>query len=697
MFKPVFLLSVAGVALSACSMTSTVAAPAPTVVAPVAVVAPPAPKPDIGTWGFDVEGMDRSVLPGDDWGQFANGTYLKTLEIPADRASYGMFTKLRDLSQARTREIIEAAAASGGAPGSEAQKVGDYYASFMDEAAIEALGAAPLLADLAKVTAIKTKSQLARAFAEEFKVNGPTPFNGFINQDAKDPDVYIPYLLQDGLGLPDRDYYLVDKPSFVDARAKYVSHIAKMLVLAGTSEADAAAKAKSIYDLEKRIAQVHWNRVDSRDSDKTYNKWMLSEFGKKAPGFDWKAFFDQAGIGTQAAMIVAQPSAFKGIAGLVASQPLAVWKDWLTYQTISDRAPLLPKAFVDQNFAFKGTVLNGTPQLQPRWKRGSDAVTGALGEALGQLYVAKYFPTEAKSQADDLVKNIIAAMDDRLSKLDWMADETKVKAKAKLAAFTPKIGYPATWRDYSALNIVKGDAYGNAKRAIQFEYNRNIAKLGAPIDRGEWFMTPMTVNAYANPGLNEIVFPAAILQAPFFDPKADPAVNYGGIGAVIGHEIIHHFDDQGRKYDATGKLTEWWTPEDVKRFTALTDKVVAQYAEYEPLPGTKVNGGLTLGENMADLAGVTIALDAYRKSLGGKEAPVIDGMTGEQRFFLGFSQVWRQKYRDASLQAQLATDPHTPGHFRPYVVRNLDAWYTAWGAAAGQKLYLTPEQRIRVW
>ena len=697
MLKHILMLSAASIALSACSMTKMAAAPAPVAVAPVAEAAPPAPKPDIGAWGFDVDGMDRSVKTGDDWVQFANGTYLKTLEIPADRSNYGMFTRLRDLSQSRTREIIEAAAASGGAPGSEAQKVGDYYSSFMDEAAIEALGSAPLMADLAKVSAIKTKTQLARLFADEFKVNGPTPFNGFINQDAKNPDVYIVYLGQDGLGLPDRDYYLVNKPSYVEARAKYVAHIAKMLELAGTPTADAASKAKGIYELERQIAMVHWNRVDSRDSDKTYNKWALTEFAKNAPGFDWKAYFDAAGIGAQPAIIVEQPSAFKGIAALVASKPLSVWKDWLTYQTISDRAALLPKAFVDENFAFKGTALSGTPQIQPRWKRGSDAVTGALGEALGQLYVTKYFPPEAKSQADDLVKNIIAAMDERLGKLEWMADETKVKAKAKLAAFTPKIGYPSAWRDYSALTIVKADAYGNAKRAVLFEYDRNIAKLGAPIDRAEWFMTPMTVNAYANPGLNEIVFPAAILQAPFFDPKADPAVNYGGIGAVIGHEISHHFDDQGRKYDATGKLTEWWTPEDVKRFTALTDKVVAQYGAYEPLPGSKVNGGLTLGENMADLAGVTIALDAYHKSLGGKDAPVIDGLTGDQRFFLGFSQVWRQKYRDASLQAQLATDPHTPGHFRPYVVRNLDAWYAAWGAAAGQKFYLPPEQRIKVW
>lgn len=699
MLKHILMLSAASLTLAACSMTRTASAPAAAAPAPVAVVEapPPAPKPEIGTWGFDLAGMDRSVTTGDDWGRFANGTYLKNVEIPADRSNYGMFTKLRDLSQARTREIIEAAAASGGAPGSEAQKVGDYYASFMDEATIEAKGLAPLKPDLDRVSAIKTKTQLAKAFADEFKVGGATPFNGFVNQDAKAPDTYIVYLFQSGLGLPDRDYYLVDKPNYVDARAKYQLHVAKMLELAGTPAADAAAKAKNIYELERQIAKVHWNRVDSRDDDKTYNKWAMADFAKKAPGFDWKAFLTEAGVGSQPSFIVAQPSAFKGMSALVASTPLTVWKDWLAFQVISDRAPVLPKAFVDENFAFKGTVLSGTPKIQPRWKRGTDAVTGALGEALGQLYVAKYFPPEAKAQADDLVKNIIAAMDDRLGNLTWMADETKVKAKAKLAAFTPKIGYPSKWRDYSALTIVKDDAYGNAERASLFEYNRNLAKLGAPIDRTEWFMTPMTVNAYANPPMNEIVFPASILQPPFFDPNADPAVNYGGIGAVIGHEISHHFDDQGRKYDLTGKLTDWWTAEDVKRFTALTDKVVAQYGEYEPLPGFKVNGGLTLGENMADLAGVTIALDAYHKSLGGKEAPVIDGLTGDQRFFLGFAQIWRQKYRDASLQQQIATDPHTPGHFRPYVVRNLDAWYAAWGAKPGEKYYLAPDQRIKVW
>ncbi len=651
--------------------------------------------PAIGTWGFDEAGMDRAVKPGDDFVAFGGGTYLKALEIPADRSNYGMFTKLRDLSQERTRRIIEAAAASSGGPGSASQKVGDYYASFMDEAAIEAKGLAPLKSELDAIAAISSKAELARAFGLAMRSYGAGPFQHFVNQDEKAPDQYILYLFQGGLGLPDRDYYLVDNPKFVETRSKYVEHAARMLTLVGVTDAD--AKARAIYDLELAFARVHWSRVDSRDSDKTYNKWERADFASKAPGFDWAAFFDAAGVGAQPAFIVAQPSSIAGMAKVMADAPLAVLKDWYTLHTLKDAAPLLSKAFVDENFAFNGTVLSGVPENQPRWKRGVDAVGSAMGEAVGELYVAEYFPPEAKAKADAMVKNIIAAMDERLAKLSWMTPETKAKARAKLASFTPKIGYPDKWIDYSALEVVRGDAYGNARRAAEFEYNRNLAKFGRPIDRAEWFMTPQTVNAYANPTMNEIVFPAAILQPPFFDPNADPAVNYGGIGAVIGHEIVHHFDDQGRKYDPTGKLTDWWTETDVKNFKALTDKVVAQYGAYEPLPGAKVNGELTLGENIADIAGLVVAYEAYQKSLGGKPAPVINGWTGDQRFFLGYSQIWRQKYRDAQLQQQLATDPHTPGHFRPRAVRNLDAWYAAFGVKAGEVLYLPPDGRIRIW
>ncbi len=691
------LLAGAGLlALSACSAMRK-EPPATVAAAPIAPPAAPAPKPELGTYGYDASGMDRSVAPGDDFYKYVNGGWAKVTEIPADRASYTMFARLDDLSKERTRTIIEDAAKVQAAPGSSIQKVGDYYASFMDEGAIEAKGVAPLAADLARVDAIKTRGDFARAVGMEQRANGATLFAMGVGQDDKSPETYIPNFYQAGLGLPDRDYYLVDNPKFVETRAAYKAHISKMLMLAGVPEAVAATKADAIFRFEAKIAAVHWTRVDSRDSDKTYNRWSAADFVRKAPGFDWKAYMAANGLSGETTFLVAQPSAYTGMAKLVAATPVATLKDWLAYHVIADRAPVLPKAFVDEDFAFNGTVLSGQPQLQPRWKRGVDQVNGAMGEAVGELYVARYFTPKAKAEADELVHNLIVAMDDRLSRLEWMAPETKAKARAKLASFNPKIGYPDKWRDYSALTIVRGDAYGNAVRAAEFEYDRGLKKLGAPLDRGEWFMTPMTVNAYANPTMNEVVFPASILQPPFFDPNADPAVNYGGIGAVIGHEISHHFDDQGRKYDPKGALADWWTAEDVKRFKAYTDRVEAQYAGYEPLPGMHVNGGLTLGENMADLAGVTVALDAYHKSLNGEPAPVIDGLTGDQRFFLGFGQVWRAKYREANLRNRLTTDPHTPGNWRPYVVRNLDAWYSAFDVKPGQKYYLTPEQRIKVW
>ncbi len=692
----ILLSGVALLALAACAERTPV--PKVAVGSPAASTATKAAaRPAIGAWGFDLAGMDLTVAPGDDFVTYAGGGYLKTLEIPADRSNYGMFTRLRDLSQERTRALIEAAATSGGAPGSEAQKVGDFFASFMDEAAIEARGLSPLQPQLDRIAGLSDKSAFARLLGDMQRSYGPSFAPFYVNQDAKAPDRYIAYLVQDGLGLPDRDYYLVDNPKFTAVRTQYLAHISRMLELVGVPAAQAGRRARAIMALEHDIARVHWNRVDSRDDDKTYNKWTLGDFARKAPGFDWQGYFAAAGLDGQEALIVAQPSSMIGMARLVRARPLAVWKDWLLLHTLKDSAPVLPKAFVDEDFAFDGTVLTGQPENQPRWKRGVDAVNGALGEAVGKLYVARHFPPEAKAAADKLVANLIAAMDARLANLTWMTPETKAKARAKLAAFTPKIGYPAKWRDYSALNVVRGDAFGNAERAACFEYERNLAKLGRAVDRDEWFMTPMTVNAYANPTMNEIVFPAAILQPPFFDPAADPAVNYGGIGMVIGHEISHHFDDQGRKYDAEGRLSDWWTAEDVARFKRHTDQVVAQYGTYAPLPGVHINGALTLGENIADLAGLTVAYDAYRRALDGQDAPILDGMTGDQRFFLGFAQVWRHKYRDAALQQQLATGPHTPGHFRPYVVRNLDAWYGAFNVQPGQRYYLPPDARIRVW
>ena len=664
----------------------------------VALVAGPAiaaDKPELGSFGFDEAGMDKSIKPGDDFVAYTSGTYLKNLQIPADRSNYGMFTKLRDLSQERTRTIIEDAAKTTAAPGSNAQKVGDFYASFMDEAAIEAKGLSPMKAELDAIAAVKDKAELARLVGDASREGVTSPIGITVIQDLKDPTIMSAYVGQGGLGLPDRDYYLDDKnPRFVAARDKYKAFIAELLTLAGYD--NVPARAAAIYDLEVKIAKVHWTQVEQRQVDKIYNPVARADVANVYPGFEWTPFVTAAGLGSQNQLIVAQPSAVKGAAALFASEPLALWKDYLSFHALRGAANFLPKAYVDANFRMN-QVLSGQPEIQPRWKRAVDYSSAVLGEAVGELYVQKYFPPVAKAKADTMVKNIIAAMDMRLANLTWMDPKTKAAARDKLASFTPKIGYPDKWRDYSALQIVRGDALGNMRRASRFEYERELAKIGKPIDKSEWGMTPMTVNAYANPLWNEIVFPAAILQAPFFDPNADDAVNYGGIGAVIGHEITHHFDDQGRKFDKDGKLSDWWTKQDETRFKALTDKVVAQYGAYEPLPGRKINGELTLGENMADLAGVNIAYDAWKRSLGGKPAPVIGGWTGDQRFFLGFSQVWRQKYREPILNQLLTVDPHSPGHYRAYVVRNLDTWYNAFGVKPGEKYYLAPADRLNVW
>ena len=430
---------------------------------------------------------------------------------------------------------------------------------------------------------------------------------------------------------------------------------------------------------------------------KTYNPQAPAAWAAAAPGLEWAAFLAAAGVRGEKRLDVAQPTAFAGMSRLVTTQPLAVWKDYLALRTLKARAPVLAKAFVDENFAFNGTVLSGQQENQARWKRGVNGVNNTMGEAVGKLYVDKYFTADAKVKIDELVRNLLAAMGKRIDTADWMSAATKTEARAKLASFNPKIGYPDTWKDYSKLQVVAGDAVGNLDRANAFAYDRDLAKLGGPLDRGEWFMAPTVVNAYYNPPMNEIVFPAAILQPPFFDPQADPAVNYGGIGAVIGHEISHGFDDQGRQYDAKGVLRDWWTTEDGKAFEARAKRLVAQYNAYEPLPGSHINGELTLGENIADIAGLQIAYDAWKLSLGGKPAPVIDGMTGEQRFFLGYAQAWRGKRRDAATLAQLTSDPHSPSAERASTVRNMDAWYAAFGAKPGEKLYLAPGERVKIW
>ena len=646
-------------------------------------------RPRYGSFGFDAAGMDRAVAPGDSFYRYANGNWDRTTEIPADRSNFGMFIVLADLSQTRTRAILDEAARR---PGS---RIGDFYASFMDEAAVNRAGLTPLRPALARIQAIASRSDFAAEAGRLFRQGVTAPFNGYVNSDERNPNEMIARLTQSGLGLPDRDYYLRDEPALAEKRTAYQAYLAQLLTLAG--EQNAEARAAAVVAFERRIAETHWTRVENRDEERTYNKWPLARFASEAPGFDWARYFEATGLSGQTDILVSQPSAFTGTARIVGETPLEVLKDYMTLRLVDNAAPFLSQPFVDANFAFRGTVLNGTPENQPRWKRGVDLVTQAVSDDVSRIYVQRYFPPAAKRAADALVRNVIAAMDRRLAGLTWMAPETRARARAKLAAFTPKIGYPDRWRDYSTVRVSRTNLLQNIQNATEFEYQRNLDKLGRPVDRSEWGMTPMTVNAYANPVWNEIVFPAAILQPPFFDPNADPAVNYGGIAAVIGHEISHHFDDQGSHYDETGAMREWWTAEDRTRFNALTARLVAQYDAYEPLPGHHVQGALTLGENIADLAGLTVAYDAYRHSLNGREAPVIGGFTGDQRFYLGWAQVWRREYREANLLQRLLTDPHSPSEQRAAVVRNLDPWYSAFRPAPGSPLYLAPEQRVRIW
>nr|WP_295665913.1 M13 family metallopeptidase [Sphingomonas sp.] len=680
------LLLLSATALAGCAtMKAPDAAPAAEA---SAAATPMAAKPAYGTFGFDEAGMDRAVQPGDSFYNYTSGTWAKNTPIPADKSNYGSFNILSDLSEARTRGILDEQAKD------PSSKIGIAYSTYLDRAAIDAKGMAPIQPILTKIKGA-TKKTYSTLLGELSRDGIVGPIAGGVGQDDKNPNAYVFGIYQSGLGLPDRDYYLSSDAKLAAAKTAYEAHIAKMFTLAG--EANAAGRAKAIVAFETAIAKVSWTRIESRDATKTYNKMTVAQLQKLAPGIDFAAVFKAGGANTVTDVVVAQPSAVAAISKLVAAAPIGVLKDQLILKALTDFADVLPKPLDDENFAFNGTTLGGTPQQEERWKRAVQFTSGSMDDEVSKLYVAKYFPPETKAAADKLVKNIISAMDTRIDKLEWMAPATKVKAHAKLAAFTPKIGYPDRWKDYSALQIVAGDAFGNNIRANEWQHDYETAKLGKPVDRLEWGMTPMTVNAYANFGMVEIVFPAAILQPPFFDPAADPAVNYGGIGAVIGHELSHHFDDQGAKYDATGTLSDWWTPADVKNFGALTGKVVAQYDAYEPLRGMHVKGALTLGENMADLAGLTVAYDAYKKSLNGVAAPVIDGFTGDQRFYLGWAQVWRRSYREATLRQRLLTDPHSPSEQRASIVRNMDPWYGAFQPKPGEKLYLAPADRLKVW
>ena len=665
--------------------TSMLSAPALTRAEPAA---PAATVPIYGTFGFDTAGMDTTVAPGDNFFAYANGGWLKAVTIPADKSTYSMFSVLDDLSKQRTQDILKDELAN---PGS---RIGNAYASYLDLATVEAKGLAPIKPWLDHIRALSNKADYPALIAEAARngVDGPFRFN--VGQDDKDPETYIIGMGQSGLGLPDRDYYLTDSPRMATIRAAYVAHLAKLFDLAG--EANGVARAQAVMALETAIAHGHWTRVDSRDADKTYNRMTLAQLAAMAPGFDFSAMFRAVGQAPDH-VLVAQPSAFTAEARLIADADVAVLRDMLLLRSLDSFATYLPEAIAKESFAFNGTVLTGTPEREERWRRAVSFTTRALGEDVGKIYVARYFPPATKAAADALVHNIIDAMGTRIDALSWMAPETKVKAHEKLAAFTPKIGYPTQWRDYSGLEIRRDDLFGNALRSRQFEFAYDLGKLGKPIYRWEWDMTPMTINAYANFGMVEIVFPAAILQPPFFDPKADAAINYGGIGVVIGHELSHHFDDQGAKYDKSGKLTKWWTDADIAAFKALEAKLAAQYDAYEPLPGQHIQGKLTLGENSADLAGLAVAYDAYHKSLGGKPAPVIDGLTGDQRFYLGYAQVWRVKFREAALRQRLLTDPHSPGEYRTWEVRNADNWYKAFAPKPTDKMYLKPEDRVKIW
>ncbi len=663
---------------------------------PTAVAEAPAPgKAAIGAWGVDLAGMDLSVKPGDDFHRYAGGKWMDANPIPPDRIRWGSFDVLDDQSDKDVKAIIDEVAAKANEPGSMAQKVADFYASYMDEAAIEAAGLTPIQDELDAIKALADLSQVSAYMADPSKA-GMSVIGMGVGLDEKDPNSYSVDIGQSGLGLPDRDFYLKDDDRFKAIRTAYEAYVAQMLDLAKVP--DAAAKAKAIVAFETKLAEVSWPREKRRNRDLTYNPKTREEMKAFAPGFDWDAAFKAYGLpDAQTKVIVSETDAVQGLAKAFGEASLDDLKAYLTFHTLRAYASLLPKAFDEANFAFYGKTLNGQEQQRDRWKRAVDATSGALGEAIGQLYVDRHFPPASKAMMVELVENLRTVWKSRIEALDWMEPATKAKAIEKLMSMRLKVGYPDKWRDYSALEIVRGDAIGNARRAGMFEHARDIARLGQPTDRDEWFMPPQTVNAYYNPVFNEIVFPAAILQAPFFDPNADPAVNYGGIGGVIGHEIGHGFDDQGAKSDANGVLQNWWTDADKAKFEAKSAALADQYSEFEPLPGLKLNGKLTLGENSADLAGLSVAYEAYKMSLKGAEPPVLDGFTGAQRVFLGWAQVWRSTVREEAQRSQLPTAVHSPGRFRANgPVRNIDAWYEAFGIADGA-LYLPPEKRVKIW
>jgi len=655
--------------------------------------------------GVDLSAIDKSVKPGDDFFHYANGEWIKRTEIPNDRGSIGVFAELDQIASKRTAQIIEDASKQGGAPGSSSRMIADLYNSYMNEAEIEKRGLTPIKPHLDAITAIKDKKALARALGETLRADVDALnntnyhtnniFGLWVAPDFNDSEHYTAYLLQGGIQLPDRDYYLSETPKMKELQAKYQEHVAAMFKLAGFSEPE--ARAARVVALEKAIAAVHISLADSEDIHHANNPWKQADFAKNAPGLDWKEYFAGAGLSKQPAFIVWQPSAFKGEAALVDSASLDSWKDLLVFHLLDDNGGILPKAFADERFNFWGKTLSGTPQMRPRWRRGVNVVNGMIGDEVGKIYAQKYFSPESKAAAQDMVANIIAAFRKRIDGLTWMNPKTKAEAQEKLNTLYVGVGYPDTWHDYKGLEIKPDDIFGNYWRGGLFEYHKQVARLGKNIDRHEWSMTPQTVNAVNLPLQNALNFPAAILEPPFFDAKAPAAFNYGAIGTVIGHEISHTFDSEGAAFDSKGRVRNWWTPEDFAHFEAATKKLAEQYDGYHPFPDVHLNGKQTLSENIADVAGVAAAYDGYKASLKGQPAPEQEGLTGDQQFFLAFGQAWASKVREAALRQQIATDPHSPGEFRTATVRNQDAWYPAFDVKPGDKLYLPPEDRVKIW
>jgi len=647
--------------------------------------------------GIELASFDKSVRPQDDLFQHVNGAWLAKTQIPADKSTYGSFDMLVDKSQADVRAVFEDAAKTPNkAVGSDAQKIGDFYESFMNEARADELGMKPLETELAAIDRIATKTDLARYFARMFKLNLINPIVGYVDGDKAQPDRETLYVIQGGLGLPDRDYYLKDDAALKEYREKYVTFLEQLLTLGGRDKGGPAAR--EIYVLEARLAKAHWTNVESRDAVKTYNKRAQADLAKEFPGFDWAAWTSELGISQAPAVVVAQPSYLKAFAATVNELPVDRWKPYIRASLLNGFAPYLSKPFVDAEFGFYGKTLRGVTENEPRWKRAVNTINGNLGEMVGRLYVEKHFTPQAKARMDELVDNLRKAFKESIDALEWMGPETKKEAQEKLAKFRSKVGYPNKWRDYSKVAVSSDDLVGNITRAFLAESEYQLSKVGKPIDPEEWGMTPQTVNAYYNPVRNEIVFPAAILQPPFFTLDADDAANYGAIGGVIGHEMGHGFDDQGRRYDASGALRDWWAAQDAEEYTKRAKLLVEQYNKMEPLPGLHVNGELTLGENIGDLTGATIAHRAYLMSLNGKPAPTLDGLTADERFYMAWSAEWRAKFRDDALRQQVMTNPHAPDMYRANgPLRNIPEFYETFGVKEGDRMFLAPSERAKIW